>query len=771
MKPNPSYHWDWPAAGLLVAAIFTAAVRLNSTNWTPDLGYVIALGVLGTILGLALGISRFRSAALFWLVSGYSLIIIPSQLAQIIIDEKTAIGQLASLLGRVASSIGLLLSGNAIDDHIFFVTQMCILFWAIGLYSGYRLIRRPGVFPVLLPSTLPVLIIQYYDGYKSERIWGLAFYFFLALLLTGRMNLLKSRERWADQRVVVGSDPEFDLSKNMAIAAAVIILATWLLPAPVAVLPAAVRAWRNFNAPFESTRQRLNDMLAALHGQSSDNSSGELYGSVMSLGRDAGSGETELFHVSAPQNDLPRLYWRVRTYDIYLNGSWHISNSVDVPFNPDKGNLARSEIMPVASKEFVFNWVGGRSSMLVTPSLPVWASRTGSIQIAGDNVTNTDPLGWYVTSSLLSGDQYHVRALLLNPSRKDLRNSGDSYPDWIKERYLQVPANISMGLNQLATQIAAGKLNNFDKAEAVTYYLRQNMTYAETIPAPPPGLDPVNWFLYDWKSGFCNYYATANVLLLRSLGIPARMVVGYAQGKSDKPDVYIVRGQDAHAWPEAYFPGIGWVEFEPTTIQQPISRPSGDDAVAQNQSSGFNSREPHNPLDGLEPASPTDKLATNGATSLVAALELVLWVIISMVALGLVGVLIWQLERRQSFRKRVPRAVKAAYNRYNLKSPIWVEHWVRWSEVSSVERSFHAINQALTWLHRPQPDYATPAERAVLLKSLIPEASADIESLTTALEQTFYTAHAVDHTNAVRQSWMIRFFAVRKLILGRFYGE
>ena len=196
MKPNSSNRWDWPVAGLLVAAIFTAAVRLDTTSWTPDLGYVEGLAVIGTILGLALGISQFKPGVVRWLVAGYTLVLVPTQLSRVITGEKTALGQLVSLGGRLVASIGFLFDGKKIEDHIFFVTLMCILFWAVGVYSGYRLVRHPGVFPVLLPSTLPVLIIQYYDGYKTERIWGLALYFFLALLLTGRMNLLKSRERW-----------------------------------------------------------------------------------------------------------------------------------------------------------------------------------------------------------------------------------------------------------------------------------------------------------------------------------------------------------------------------------------------------------------------------------------------------------------------------------------------------------------------------------------------------------------------------------------------
>jgi hypothetical protein len=129
----------------------------------------------------------------------------------------------------------------------------------------------------------------------------------------------------------------------------------------------------------------------------------------------------------------------------------------------------------------------------------------------------------------------------------------------------------------------------------------------------------------------------------------------------------------------------------------------------------------------------------------------------------------WKLGKRQSFTRRAPLALQTIYNYYHLKNPAWLENWLRWSEVSAVERAFHAINQSLTWLRKPQPGHATPAERAQLLKSLVPGVSQEIDKLSAALEQSKYSAHPEELANAAKMGWMIRFFTVRAIILSKIF--
>ncbi len=166
-----------------------------------------------------------------------------------------------------------------------------------------------------------------------------------------------------------------------------------------------------------------------------------------------------------------------------------------------------------------------------------------------------------------------MRSYIDNPTIWEMRESPTEYPDWIENHYLQLPSDFPTSIKQLAEEITKDKETAYDKTFAITQYLRNNIDYQEQIPNPPKNQDPIEWFLFDLKQGFCNYYASAEVLMLRSIGIPARMVFGYAQGEEDLDDItYTVRRKQSHAWPEVYFNGIGWVEFEPTAGQPVLSR-------------------------------------------------------------------------------------------------------------------------------------------------------------------------------------------------------
>jgi protein-glutamine gamma-glutamyltransferase len=145
-----------------------------------------------------------------------------------------------------------------------------------------------------------------------------------------------------------------------------------------------------------------------------------------------------------------------------------------------------------------------------------------------------------------------------------LRASGEDYPPDVLHDDLQPPPAVDPRIPRLAARITASADNNYDRAVAIENYLRRNFGYTLQLPQTIPN-DPIANFLFVRKRGHCEYFASAMAVMLRTLGIPARLVTGFRGGEfNDLTSQYVIRARDAHAWVEVYFPGQGWVSFDPT---------------------------------------------------------------------------------------------------------------------------------------------------------------------------------------------------------------
>jgi len=160
--------------------------------------------------------------------------------------------------------------------------------------------------------------------------------------------------------------------------------------------------------------------------------------------------------------------------------------------------------------------------------------------------------------------QYEGVSLLPAPRPAKARLAGTDYSPAIRATYLQLPDRLDPRIPKLAQQVTAAAKDPFDKAIAMESYLRRNYGYTLSL-AGKPGADPLAQFLFVTKEGHCEYFASAMAVMLRTLGIPSRAVNGFLPGEyNDVAGDYIVRASDAHSWVEVYFPGSGWLTFDPT---------------------------------------------------------------------------------------------------------------------------------------------------------------------------------------------------------------
>ncbi|MDO4865973.1 MAG: transglutaminase-like domain-containing protein [Clostridia bacterium] len=172
----------------------------------------------------------------------------------------------------------------------------------------------------------------------------------------------------------------------------------------------------------------------------------------------------------------------------------------------------------------------------------------------------------FLSRQVQPGDRYGVTGLL--PVHGDaLRRAvargeagGDEHYADLLALHTQLPEGIEAGVYALTMEVVDGLDNPYDRAAAIMEYLRRSMRYTLDTPYPPEGRDFVSWFLLDSREGYCSYYATAMAVMGRIAGLPTRYVEGYLA----RPGREALTGEDAHAWAEVYFKGVGWIPFDAT---------------------------------------------------------------------------------------------------------------------------------------------------------------------------------------------------------------
>jgi hypothetical protein len=165
---------------------------------------------------------------------------------------------------------------------------------------------------------------------------------------------------------------------------------------------------------------------------------------------------------------------------------------------------------------------------------------------------------------------YEVSSIPPTATPAELRAAGSVYPADIRDTYLQLPT-LDPRIPELARQATAAATNPYDKAVALQSYLQTRFAYTLDQGSTASN-DPLANFLFVRKAGHCEYFATAMTVMLRTLGIPARYINGFQTGEyNDVGGDFIVRASDAHSWVEAYFPGRGWITFDPTPAGEAAS--------------------------------------------------------------------------------------------------------------------------------------------------------------------------------------------------------
>jgi len=578
---NQAVYFFWVCLLAVLIAMALNRLKLNGTQ--ASLGMVV-LGVAGIwILG-----ARLASPLLD--LGNAILIVTPQIIPAIRFDlpiDTTGIADAWRVVAEASGALGArvqvwLMGMNkniTVNDALVRNMVWTLIMWLMAAWVGWFAGRRNAV-AALMPSILLLAIVTSYSGFGIYTLWLMVS---VLLLLMGIWNYKQHTLQWEIKKVDYSDSIRYDLGQAVLFLTIVIGAVTFVTPSI---------SWREIRDYLRERNQSSESEAADLLGLQQRQVAGQKNPAQKpSLPRDhllsggyANSEEIvmtirtgELPPIDSPSiaASAPRYYWRSTTYDIYVGAGWMTSSALpqryqaNTPLIPGLLSGYRSlhldvEMIQPEGKLF---WSGVlfsadasiRADWRVRPQSDLFADQSALLQAD-------------MFAAASSARSYKAESYIPRVTVEELSAASTDYPEAILERYTRLPSSVPERVRQLALEITADKTSAYDKAKAIEAYLR-TYPYDLEVPAPPPDRDVADYFLFDLKKGYCDYYATSMVVLARASGIPARFVSGYSPGAYDAANAeYVVRELNAHSWAEVYFPEIGWVEFEPTASQPEVER-------------------------------------------------------------------------------------------------------------------------------------------------------------------------------------------------------
>jgi len=547
---------------------------IEAAGWAEHLNLLQSAAIISLIVGYLLARSSWPGPIVH-LMGGLSGLLWVGYLGTTLFPRTENWGQrLAQLVIHVTLWAEAVANGGNSADNLVFVLTMALLIWGLGYIATWLVFRHHNalVSVVVLGS---VLLVNVYYARNDETAFVL-FFLALAFLLIIRSNLTLQEEEWQAGDIRYNPDLAFYFLRDGAFLAVIVIAMAWFAPASLTdprLTPLTARLAR----PWHQVQQHWSKLFSSLHyGKSQPGTT--YFGTTLAFSGPVNLSDRVVIKVRA---DGGR-YWRGAVYDKYSSAGWVNTDNVLLEVGKPPTRLP---VVPYQKRHLLtqtYQLLSPNGNLLFAAAQPAQVSLgtralltplSSTPASPGQPVNSASISMLYSVESLYRGQEYQVNSYISYADVQSLRQAGTDYPAWVRARYLELPDSLPERVRQEARQVVRGLDTPYDKAKALETFLR-GFRYNEAIPAPPAGQDGVDYFLFDVREGYCDYYASALAVMLRSVGVPARIASGYAQGeKSASDNTFIVRERDAHSWVEVYFPGYGWVEFEPTAAQPPINRP------------------------------------------------------------------------------------------------------------------------------------------------------------------------------------------------------
>lgn len=559
----PRLLMSWEDWFTLVPALVTyaaLAVAVQQAGWVRDFP-TIAPTVIGAMV---VGLAAARTRASQWLVQPAALLLglaLVMTTAQPYAAGDAFTDRVADLVARMREWVSVVRAGDVSTDNFPFVLMVHGLA-AIGAYTAaWAIFRWRNAWLAVIPAGAGLLAIiatnATVTAIEERSSWALVMFSIGALLLVARIHLQRSLAGWDRERV---DRPEWLSAQAAQLALAltvVMVVVAWLLPSG-GQAAATERALSAVASPFQRLADPVERLFANLAGGGGNF---HKFGTTLAIRGDVELGKRVLFEVRGDFTGLVR----GTSYDRYTGAGW---------------KATEREARETTAGEAITAGVEGRAyrdrtvtelnvtvfddeEALFSTGTPLGANIDARADLPRSFPGDIERLR--AREDFSNGDRYRVIGSVSLAAPDQLRADSTAYPEWVRERYLQLPDDLPerVANEAAAAAEAAGAANPYDLALAIQTRLRE-FEIDFSVPSAPSRRDAVDYLLDELQRGYFDYFATAMTVMLRTQGVPARIAVGYLLDPADfdpSDGSFSVRKNDAYSWVEAFFPTYGWVEF------------------------------------------------------------------------------------------------------------------------------------------------------------------------------------------------------------------
>ncbi|HYL43132.1 MAG TPA: DUF3488 and transglutaminase-like domain-containing protein [Ktedonobacteraceae bacterium] len=556
----------WLALLCLAVAAYCVIYAITAVNWVDNTFILNGSAAAGLIIGLGIAKIKHFPQGLMHLAAcliGYWLSIWLTS----VIAFHVSWGLLVAGIGAVITDPTRI--NNSAMVFLFYLSFLCFFLGYFGAWLTYRA-HLPWLVAIVYCSIL-LINLSYV---KQDISFIVAIMLAALILLIARVQLTENLTQW--QNLGLYTDRSWlrgITARIMQIASCMVVLtlvAGWLLPI-ISQPSAGVTFWNNLdNAWVNITQGHIswqNPGSLVQPYQSPTN----FFGDQLTI---AGSIHLPTGEVMNYTSSAGPQYLAGFTYDHFDGHTWtSLSSAADQNYGanavlPTDINL---DSITTTTSVTVVQPPEDTKHYLFAPSQP--SSFDISTILYGDQMISA----WTQANQLTRGEHYQVVSLLSNATPQNLsivplpqENTdywhGDTNYSKLMAYYVQLPGDLSPQVWKTTQQWTRGATSTYDALRKLEVPLsdQTQFTYSLENPPVPANVDATSWLLQT-RRGYCTYYATAMTTMARQLGIPTRIVNGFSRGHLDaQRKVWVIDGSDAHSWVQAYFPGFGWINFDPT---------------------------------------------------------------------------------------------------------------------------------------------------------------------------------------------------------------